>query len=515
VLLLLASRRSPRWSTAGLLAVLLAELYAAGQTLPHSRATASQAFTSLRPAVAHLQAGQPGRFLSMSDITFDPGDLGEIEIIYGPQLTADELYDYVIATKHKEVQTPNLPLAFGVPAVDGYDGGLLPLARYVMLQELVSPTSRAALDGRLRENLTSIPSGRWLTLFNARYVITDKLRDAWVDDVFYDFQFGADLAEGEDASVAHVPQFRATALGLVSYLRGASDLPDGALVGEAEVSFAGGQTRTYQLFAGEHTAEGVYGPHVAHARGQVGREFQAGQSAGYDYATRLRWDEPDVPTGIKISANLAKGELVVRGLSLVDERTGGFQSLVISSEGRFRLVHSGDVKIYENLDTRSGAFLVHDSLPAADDAAVVTALESPAFDPSEVVVLNQPVGVMPDVSDGPVDADCDSATERVEFEQMTPERIEIAVESCAPGYLVLSSAWYPGWEVTVDGEPAPLHRADLLFSAVSVGSGSHAVVYTFKPTTVWIGGAVTLVALICLVILAISALHCPKVRAML
>ena len=211
----------------------------------------------------------------MSDITFDPGDLGEIEVIYGPQLTADELYDYVIATKHKEVQTPNLPLAFGVPAVDGYDGGLLPLARYVMLQELVSPTSRAALDGRLRENLTSIPSGRWLTLFNARYVITDKLRDAWVDDVFYDFQFGADLAEGEDASVAHVPQFRATALGLVSHLRGASDLPDGALVGEAEVSFAGGQTRTFQLIAGEHTAEGVYGPHVAHARGQVGREFQA------------------------------------------------------------------------------------------------------------------------------------------------------------------------------------------------------------------------------------------------
>ncbi len=34
---------------------------------------------------------------------------------------------------------------------------------------------------------------------------------------------------------------------------------------------------------------------------------------------------------------------------------------------------------------------------------------------------------------------------------------------------------------------------------LEVGSGSHAVVYTFLPTSVWIGGAATLVALACLV----------------
>ena len=221
----------------GLLVLLLVELFAAGSVLPHSRATASQAFTSLRPAIAHLIAadsplplaeegrGGGSRFISMSDITFDPGDLPEIGIIYGPQLSADALYDYTIATKHKEVLSPNLPLAFGVPSVDGFDGGVLPLARYVTLQRLFLPEDEVSIDGRLRENLTAIPDGRWLSLFNVRHVITDKLYDAWLDGVFYDLQFGAQLARGEAAAVAHVPQFEATALGIVSYLRGGAALP--------------------------------------------------------------------------------------------------------------------------------------------------------------------------------------------------------------------------------------------------------------------------------------------------
>ena len=185
---LLGAARAPRFSVVVLLTLVVVELLFATTALPHARATAAQAFTSMRPAIAHLLASQPSgsgpaaRFLSMSDITFDPGDLSLIETIYGPQLSPDQLYAYVVATKQKEVVAPNLPLAFGVPAVDGYGGGLLPLGRYVTLQQLLLPDGEASIDGRLRENLTAIPDGRWLSLFNVRHVITDKLGDAWIDD---------------------------------------------------------------------------------------------------------------------------------------------------------------------------------------------------------------------------------------------------------------------------------------------------------------------------------------------
>ncbi len=514
--LFLAATRAPRLATVSLLVLLIVELFAAGSALPHSRATAPQAFTSLRPAIAHLLTAPRGaggevgaRFISMSDITFDPGDLPEIQIIYGSQLSADALYDYVIAVKHKEVLSPNLPLAFGVPAVDGYDGGVLPLARYVTLQELFLPEGAGSIDGRLRENLTGIPDGRWLSLFNVQHVITDKLHDAWLDDVFYDLQFGAQLARGETVAVAHVPQFKATALGLVSYLRGGAVLPQGMSVGIVEVGFGEGLTRTFELRAGQHTAEGLYGPGVAHAPATVGGHFWPGQPEGSDYVTRLRWQEPATPATVVVRATLPEGELVVRGVSLIDERTGGFQALVLSDRGRFRLTHSGDVKIYENLDVLPRAFFVHRAAAAAGAEAALALMQAPAFDPAAEVVLTG------DVSPGPVRSLPQPAAGFARVTHYAPERVEIEVAAQVPGYLVLTDAWYPGWEATVDGEPVPVWRADLLFRAIVLGAGRHRVVFTFRPVSLRVGAGVSLAGLVGLAVVVALALRCPKRDAML
>jgi hypothetical protein len=511
--LLLTASRAPRPATMGLLTLLTVELFAASMTLPHARATAPQAFTSLRPASAHLLAtgvgaasrsgrrhcggGGDPRFLSMSDITFDPGDLPEIEIIYGPQLGDRALYDYVIAAKHKEVLSPNLPLAFGVAAVDGYDGGVLPLTHYVTLQRLFLPENEVSIDGRLRENLTAIPDGRWLNLFNVQHVITDKLYDAWLDDVFYDLQFGARLSRGEAAAVAHVPHFEATALGFVSYLRGGAALPDGASVGVVEVGFGDGSTRTFTLRAGEHTAEGLHGPDVAHAQAMVGGHFWPGQPEGNDYVARFRWQEPAAPATVVVQATLPEGELVVRGVSLIDERTGGFQALVISDRGRFRLAHSGDVKIYENLDVLPRAFIVHEAETATDDETVLSLMQDPAFDPATELVLSADELVLAGQGTGFLQ---DGESARVTH--YTAEHVEIELNADAPGYLVLADAWYPGWEATVSGEPAPIFRADLLFRAVAVDAGTQRVVFTFQPTSLRFGAAISLATLVVLSVAA-------------
>jgi hypothetical protein len=524
--LLLATARAPRLATMGLLVLLVVELFAASFTLPHSRATAPQAFTSLRPAIAHLLAAgagggdPPARFLSMSDITFDPGDLPEIHVIYGPQLSANALYDVVVAAKHKEVLSPNLPLAFGLPAVDGYDGGVLPLAHYVALQRTFLPQDEVSIDGRLRENLSAIPDGRWLSLLNVRHVITDKLHDAWLDDVFYDLQFGAQLARGETAAVAHVPHFAATALGIVSHLHGGAALPDGTSVGIVEVGLGTGLTRTFELRAGQHTAEGLYGPHVAHALAPVGGHFwppalgqvQGGALEGNDYVTRLRWHEPTAPATVAVRATLPQGELVVRGMSLIDERTGGFQALVLSDQSRFRLAHSGDVKIYENLDVLPRAFLVHRGIVAADDAALALMRAAP-FDPAAAVVLSQGEGTV--LVSGASGDRPPQAGESVRMIDYTPQRVEIEVTAEGPGYLVLTDAWYPGWEATVDREPVPVYRADLLFRAVVVHPGNHRVVFAFQPVSVCVGAGISLAVLFGLVVVAALTLYKARRNAIM
>ena len=43
----------------------------------------------------------------------------EQRLIYGPGLSADGLYDRIIASKHKEILSPNLSLTYRLPGVDG------------------------------------------------------------------------------------------------------------------------------------------------------------------------------------------------------------------------------------------------------------------------------------------------------------------------------------------------------------------------------------------------------------
>ncbi|RME33564.1 MAG: hypothetical protein D6793_09625 [Thermoflexia bacterium] len=482
--------RAPRPAAVGLVTLVVAELALASRSLPHARATAPEAYTSIRPAMAHLLAAgrdrcPPERFLSISALVFDPGDKPELEVIYRPQLSADAVYTLLVATKHREVLSPNLPLAFRVPAVDGYDGGLLPLARFVALQRTFLPPEAVSIDGRLRENLPTFPDGRWLSLLNVRYLITDKVLDAWLDDVFYDLQFGASLTAGESASVAWVPAFEATALGLVSYLDGAAGLPDGTVVGEATLAFEDGATRAFPLRAGLETAEGLYGPEVAHRPAPVGGHFWPGRPEGNDYAVRLRWERPAIPISITVRATLPMGRLVVRGVSLIDERTGAFQSLVLSDRGRFRPAHSGDVKVYENLDVLPRAFVPARAQGVSGAEEALARMRSPDFDPTAEVV----------VEGGEDLARQPGGPESVRVTVCEPERVEVEATLTAPGYLVLTDALYPGWQAWVDGTRTEILPADLLFRAVRLEAGTHRVVFRFRPRSFYAGAGISLLAL--------------------
>ena len=59
--------------------------------------------------------------------------------------------------------------------------------------------------------------------------------------------------------------------------------------------------------------------------------------------------------------------------------------------------------------------------------------------------------------------------------------VTLDVSTDHPGVLVLHDLFYPGWEVTVDGKPQTVLRANLLFRGVELTPGEHRVVFTFRP----------------------------------
>ena len=62
-----------------------------------------------------------------------------------------------------------------------------------------------------------------------------------------------------------------------------------------------------------------------------------------------------------------------------------------------------------------------------------------------------------------------------------PGRIEVVATSTSGGLLVLHDTYYPGWLAEVDGRPASILRAFVLFRGVEVPAGTHRVTFRFAP----------------------------------
>jgi len=462
--------------------LIVGELFFVSRYQPYNQLTAPEAFSSMRSSVAHLLTDSSiFRLLSYSDGAFDPGDLQAIQENLGGQLPQEAVYDYLVATKQKETLTPNLPLLYRVESVDGYDGGILPLARYVAWQQLLLPGNEVSVDGRLQGRITEMPDARLLDMCNVKYVMTDKVYDVWVDGVYYDLGHRAVLGQNAPSQLLldDLPSFPATGLGVVSYLVGAESIPQGSVVAEISVVDDEGRRYTFELRAGKDTANGEYSASTPlHREARVVGHWR-GNPAGNDYHTLLDWGEAIYPDQIAVDFLADQGQLRLRGMTLLDQRTGTHRALVVSTQGDYRLVHSGDVKIYENLDVLPRAFVVHEARFLQDDDAALAALQDEAFDPAQqVLLIGQP---------GSTESYGERCEEEVRMVSYTPERVAVEVRMGCPGYLVLTDAHYPGWLALVDGQPQDILRANQYFRAVSVPEGQHMVEFRYEPTSLKVG----------------------------
>lgn len=141
------------------------------------------------------------------------------------------------------------------------------------------------------------------------------------------------------------------------------------------------------------------------------------------------------------------------------------------------------VRLWEDPGALPRAFVVGRAR-FVDDAGESEALRE--LDPRREVLVGQPPPVAGSATFAPAD-----------IAAYEPNRVSIRATANAPGYLVLSDAWYPAWCATRNGAPAPVLRADGMFRAVPLpAAGEWTVEFRYEPTAERRGALVTGVALL-------------------
>ena len=60
-------------------------------------------------------------------------------------------------------------------------------------------------------------------------------------------------------------------------------------------------------------------------------------------------------------------------------------------------------------------------------------------------------------------------------------RMTARSDSLAPGYVVFSEIFYPGWKAYIDGKRVPVMRADITLRAIAVPAGTHEIEMVYEP----------------------------------
>lgn len=155
----------------------------------------------------------------------------------------------------------------------------------------------------------------------------------------------------------------------------------------------------------------------------------------------------------------------------------------------FERVLRGAVKVFRLPPSGKRAYLSADTRIVADSAAGdQEALRLLREHDLDVIHGGQARNMTPDGS------------ERVEILDYTATRVSLSVSAPQAATLILSDAWHPGWRATVNGGPAPIQRANLIFRALPVPAGDSTVVFSFEPllwrAALYIGGALWLITLL-------------------
>ncbi len=165
---------------------------------------------------------------------------------------------------------------------------------------------------------------------------------------------------------------------------------------------------------------------------------------------------------------------------------------------------NGNLLIAQNAQAHPRLFLVHDAVVEPDDSTALGKLLNGTVLGWHTIYLDSGPASR---SATPSTLETGNPGEGARITAYMPNAITAVITATQPGWAVFSENWYPGWEATVDGQPAPsgIQRADTIFRAIAVPAGTHTVDLRFAPPSLIAGLQITGATLFLTLVLGLAA----------
>jgi hypothetical protein len=151
-------------------------------------------------------------------------------------------------------------------------------------------------------------------------------------------------------------------------------------------------------------------------------------------------------------------------------------------------------RLYRVPGTLPRVFLVGQA-QVADDATVLRRI----FDPA--VIAGSTAWLAPDSGAQALFGPADAPAGTCALDSYANNRLQATCQVQRPALAVFVEQYDKGWRATLDGQPAPIVRANLIMRAVAVGPGEHKIAMEFRTPGLRAGALLTLLSLIVLLVL--------------
>ena len=430
----------------------------------------------------------------------------------------------LFAERQTALDPQNLSVLRGLHNVAGYEPFML--RRFSRALGGVGVDSVNPRPGLARDTTLLSPGSHVLDLLNTGFLVTfadlarAPTRLAERDGIGFDeTNFEAEIKPGASLSLGAFDAAGDT-LAVVSVLAGASALEQGTPVARVRVHTKDGRVVERELRAGADTAEWAHEradvrPAIRHSLAPL---FDSKRAPGDDFVThrylaRLPLGGRAEVARVELSNVSAHASVVLYKATLYDSAARRSHRLRDDPEiftldaSRWRAEHSGggDLLVLRNLRALPRAWLVAEA-EAVDGEEALKAIRGEAgaraFDPRRTALVEASPDELPRLPGG---LPAPGAAARVAYGH---NRVEVETESEAAALLVVSETFYPGWEATVDGEPAKIFNTDFLLRGVAVPAGRHRVEMRYHAPAARYGALLSLATLLLLAGLAVYLKSC-------